>query len=67
MNNYVPSQMIYYELKMTNNVSKSSPYIRLKYQIYVMMNYTDVNKMREVKRSNLYSSAIFYRFISSTR
>ncbi len=40
--------MIYYKLKMTNNVSKSSPYIRLKYQIYVMMNYTDENKMPEV-------------------
>ncbi len=48
---------------MTNNVSKSSPYIRLKYQIYAIMNYTDENKMLEVKRLNLYSSAIFYRFI----
>ncbi len=67
MNKYVPSQMIYYELKMTNNVSKSSQYIRIKYQIYAMMNYTDENKMLEVKRSNLYSSAIFYRFIFSTR
>ncbi len=59
MNNYAPSQMIYYKLKMINNVSKSSPYIRIIYQIYAMMNYTDANKMLEVKRSNLYSSAIF--------
>ncbi len=46
---------------LINKVSKSSTYIRLKYQIYAMMNYTDKNKMTEVKSSNFYSSHMFYR------
>ncbi len=59
MNSYIHSQMIYNALKMINKVSRSSSYIRLKYQIYAMMNYTIENKMPGVKMSNLYSSHIF--------